>query len=332
MKGKRNLLIILLIVILVAVVTVGAVLAFRPKEKNNPSELTTLSTTLTTATVKPTSSPSTNPATTSVTSLSTSTATTVKPSPSPTTAPATTLVTPPPSVTPTTTQPTTTPPPPPTIDFSKWIIESYNPMSDEYYSQPSWDISATKDNVVQNANCQPSLFYSNFPVMNNKVHVKIKPLTTPELDDDYIGFALGIQPGDAKNNQAGYLLIDWKNSIPGEDLYKDFSGGGPGGLAKVGLALSQVKGIPTPDEFWQHADDTQGSPQGEGLTELARAKILGNTGWSFDHEYDFSFEFTKSSLKVYVDGVLEISVTGNFSDGRLAFYNFSQAGVVYSAS
>jgi len=32
-----------------------------------------------------------------------------------------------------------------------------------------------------------------------------------------------------------------------------------------------------------------------------------------------------------LDGVLQIDITGNFPDGRLAFYNFSQENVVYSA-
>jgi uncharacterized repeat protein (TIGR01451 family) len=47
-------------------------------------------------------------------------------------------------------------------------------------------------------------------------------------------------------------------------------------------------------------------------------------------EYTFKFEFTESSLEVYVNDVLEIDIVGTFNNGRLAFYNFSQAGVTYS--
>jgi hypothetical protein len=65
---------------------------------------------------------------------------------------------------------------------------------------------------------------------------------------------------------------------------------------------------------------------------LARAKTYGTAGWSFDREYDFSFEFTPGSLKVYIDGVLELTATGSFIDGRLAFYDFSQAVVNFGAS
>jgi hypothetical protein len=223
--------------------------------------------------------------------------------------------------------------PSPLIDFTKWTAEPYAAMTDEDYSQPWWDLSTDKKSITESRNCQPSLFYSDFTAMNTSLHLKIKPTTTSEPDDDYFGFALGIQPKDTSNHQANYLLIDWKNSIPEENLYKDFVEPGPGGSAEVGLALSHVTGVPTPDEFWQHADfDLQGSPQGEGLTELVRATSLGNIGWNFDHEYDFNFEFSETGLKVYVDGNLEMTTIGNFNNGKMAFYNFSQAGVSYRVS
>jgi hypothetical protein len=47
-------------------------------------------------------------------------------------------------------------------------------------------------------------------------------------------------------------------------------------------------------------------------------------------EYTFTFEFSSTSLKVWVDDNIEIDITGSFSDGRVAFYNFSQAEVTYS--
>jgi hypothetical protein len=219
------------------------------------------------------------------------------------------------------------------IDFSKWTEEAYASMTDEYYSSASWILSSDKKSVVETQNSQPALFFSDFQAMNSSIHLKIKPMMTSEPDDDYFGFAIGFQLKDTDNHQADYLLIDWKNSIPGENLYKDFVSPGDGGSAKVGLALSRVQGVPTPDEFWQHVDqDLAVSPIGEGLTELARGKNTGNSGWVFDQSYDFSFEFNQTSLKVYVDDVLEIQVTGNFSDGRVAFYGSSQAGVIYSAS
>jgi hypothetical protein len=220
-------------------------------------------------------------------------------------------------------------------NLEQWTAQAYAQLFDEDYYLPSWILSADKSSVRESQNCQPSLFYSDFLAMNSSIHVKIKPLSQPEPDDDYIGFALGLQPGDTANHEADYLLIDWKSNLPAESLYKDFGGPscGPGGWAKEGMAVSRVQGIPTADEFWQHTDqDVTCSPKGEGVTELARAAHLGNIGYVFDHEYDFSFEFNQTSLKVYVDGGPEINIEGNFTDGSLAFYNFSQAGVTYSIS
>lgn len=58
---------------------------------------------------------------------------------------------------------------------------------------------------------------------------------------------------------------------------------------------------------------------------------LGDTGWADNRAYKFAFEYGATSLKVYVDGNLEIDITGDFSNGRLAFYNFSQAPVDYNS-
>lgn len=207
-------------------------------------------------------------------------------------------------------------------------------MTEEYYGPASWSVSSDSSSVMEIQNCQPAFFYSDFTSMRRSIHVKIKALQDPEPDDDYIGFALGISPGDTKNHGADFLLVNWKASIAGESLLKDFvSSCGPGGLAKVGLALSEVKGIPNADEFWQHTDqDVACSPKGEGLFELARGTKLGDQGWEFNKEYDFTFEFTETSLKIYVDKNLEMEVKGTLRDGRLAFFNFSEADVIYSIS
>jgi len=58
---------------------------------------------------------------------------------------------------------------------------------------------------------------------------------------------------------------------------------------------------------------------------------LGSTGWVTNQEYEFTFDFGPNDLEVYVNGSLELDIAGIFTDGRLGFYNFSQAGVTYSA-
>jgi hypothetical protein len=276
--------------------------------------------------------PTTLPATSfAITTPATTTAATAPPSSTATlpaiTVPPTTITIPASTAQPTSsTIPTSTAPPYVTIDLNKWHVESYPTMPDEYYYPAAWQVSPDQKSVVELSNSQPSFYYSDFNCMNSTVHIKINPRSMPELDDDYFGFALGFLPGDTANHQAEFLLIDWKNSIPGENLYKDFQSPGAGGSAKVGLSISRVKGTPTPDQYWQHALGSNG----EGLTELARGTDYGSKGWAFDKEYDFSFVFTASSLKVYVDGALEMSIVGSFKDGRLALYEFSQEGVVFT--
>jgi hypothetical protein len=232
---------------------------------------------------------------------------------------------------------TSTPSPTPTLmpiskNLSSWTAEAYDPLIDEYYGPASWSLSGDGESVNEVQNCQPAFFYSDFTALNRSIDIKIKPLLAAEPDDDYIGFALGFLPGDTKNHNADFLLVDWKASITGESLNKDFiSSCSPGGTAKVGLAVSRVKGIPNTDEFWQHIDQEAAcSPTGEGLYELARGTSLGNQGWEFNREYNITFEFSKTSLKIYVNNNLEVAINGNFKDGRLAFFNFSQAEVVYS--
>lgn len=211
------------------------------------------------------------------------------------------------------------------VDLSTWTAESYS--SESFVDPSEWVLEPGNLNVSQVNNGEATFFISDFDAFGSVVQGKIEVL--PTGDDDYIGFALGILPGDPINTNANYLLVDWK----GGNQTFDFPAPSctPGHTAAAGLAVSRVTGIPTSDEIWGHTDDNAScSPSGQGLTELQRALTLGNTAWVSNREYTFSFEFTASSLKVFVDGVLEIDLNGAFNNGRLAFYNFSQDVVRYS--
>jgi len=198
------------------------------------------------------------------------------------------------------------------VDLNFWTEESFGANQ--------WDVSNDGLTVVQNANGNPTFFFGPFDSFATQFSVNIKPGTISSgnfNDDDYIGFALGFQPGDVTNPDADYLLIDWKQGTQfafGTQAFK-------------GLAVSRVTGIPTNGEFWAHDDST---PNGGKLVELARGINLGDVGWVDEQEYVFTFVFTSTSLQVFVDGVLEIDIEGNFSNGRTAFYNFSQDPVTYS--
>jgi|YNPBryunderm2012_1023409.scaffolds.fasta_scaffold17322_2 hypothetical protein len=209
------------------------------------------------------------------------------------------------------------------VDLRPWTAESYPAVAG--FGAGNWVVSPDGYSVRQTVNGQPTLFYSDFNVMGSRVTGVIR--VDPNWDDDYFGIALGFQPGDTTNPNADYILIDWKRF----NQYYDFGfpSTTPGTTAYAGLAVSRVYGIPTADEFWGHTDFT--SHPGGGLVELARGMTLGNVGWQYLRDYYFDFIYLPNRLQLYVDGVLQIDITGNFPDGRLAFYNFSQANVVYSA-
>jgi hypothetical protein len=202
------------------------------------------------------------------------------------------------------------------VDLSTWSVEEYSAGSG------NWTVAGDKASVTQSINNDPTFFISDFNSQGSEFKGSIKVNTTS--DDDYLGFALGINSGDAStpNPAADYLLIDWKQGD------QEFNFDGTSTLGKAGLAVSRVTGAPNRDEFWGHTDvvsDGSGAVQ-----ELQRATNLGSTGWSDLTSYEFTFDFGPNNLNVYVDSVLELSILGSFDDGRFGFYNFSLADVTYS--
>jgi hypothetical protein len=211
------------------------------------------------------------------------------------------------------------------IDLNTWTAESYPAVSG--FGAGVWNVTADGSSVTQTVNGQPTFFYSDFNAFGTKTTGTIR-VASSDTDDDYIGFALGFNPDDSTDGSASYLLIDWKRGTQ----FFDFGtpSASPGGTAPLGLAVSLVTGIPDADEFWQHAN-LAGTAVGSGLNELARGTTLGSTGWAFNTDYAFTFDFGPNNLQVFVNGNKEFDLSGNFTDGRMAFYNFSQAAVTYSA-
>lgn len=214
------------------------------------------------------------------------------------------------------------------IDLRPWTEESYSAVAG--FPAGQWLVNTDGSSTFQIYNGQPTLFVSDF--QTGRLVIVGRMRVEPGWDDDFIGFMLGYLPGDNTNASADYLLVDWKK---GTQFY-DFSSPSdtPGGIAKSGLAVSRVRGIPSADEFWSHMDfDHPASPPGQGVQELARAHTLGETGWQYSRDYAFRFEFGEVGLRVFVDGKLELEVSGDFSglaNRRFTFYNFSQESVRYS--
>ncbi len=177
----------------------------------------------------------------------------------------------------------------------------------------NWVLSADRQSVTQTLNGDPVVFYSDYAAFGNRLSGTIT--VNDRGDDDFIGFVLGYNPGDLTSTSASYLLIDWKQTN---------QGGFFGCTSQAGLAISQVSG-PIGDNAgaWCHNS-------ANNVTELARGTTLSDTGWVSGQTYDFDLIYTDSLVEVYVDGALELSLTGSFSDGRFGFYNYSQANVLYA--
>jgi hypothetical protein len=211
------------------------------------------------------------------------------------------------------------------VNLGTWTAESYPAVTG--FGAGVWTVAPGGGSVRQSVNGQPTFFYSDFNAQGTTAKGTIR-VDSGSGDDDFIGFALGFNPGDSSNATANYLLIDWKRGTQFFDFGSPSGSGG--GTATAGLAVSRVTGTPDADEFWQHRN-LAGTPAGSGLSELARAATLGATGWGEATDYEFEFQFGPSNLVVLVNGVEQFNLAGSFGDGRLAFYNFSQASVVYSA-
>lgn len=174
-----------------------------------------------------------------------------------------------------------------------------------------WVLQAGNTAVRQTLNGAPTVFYSDFNSFNRVLRGTVS-VATGTGDDDFIGFVLGFTPGDLTSTTGNFLLIDWRQS-----------GQGTGCQGSAGLAVSQVTaGLSGGDGAWCH--------NAQGVSELQRAATLGNSGWVAGRSYDFEFAYNAIGLTVWVDGIQQLSIAGNFADGRFGFYNNSQKSVTYS--
>jgi hypothetical protein len=212
------------------------------------------------------------------------------------------------------------------VDLNTWTQAFPLPAGD-------WAVAGGGGSVFQSINGLVTVYYSDIPVLGQKLEGKIKVETTG--DDDLVGFVLGFEPGDDTNPNADYLLVDWKQGTQSVN----FGGASctPGSTAPRGLAVSRVSGVPTEDEFWGHTNfNTPAcSDLSSGLQQLQRGATRGSTGWGDNVEYTFEFDYSATNLIVKVNGTVELNInapSGNpFPGGRLGFYNLSQRAVRYTS-
>lgn len=196
------------------------------------------------------------------------------------------------------------------VDLHHWRAEEY-PTGDP---SADWVVAADGLSVRQMINSTPSVFVSPIPSFGVPLEGILRVGSGGAWDDDYIGFVLGFERGDASNPGAEWILVDWKQ--------RDQAGG------LAGLAVSRGWGTPDGGEFWVHTDlPVNGS--GSGIEEVARAATLGRVRWVEDTDYRFRFDYGPNHLRVWVNDVLQFDLAGSFPEGNFAFYNFSQQDVLY---
>ena len=150
------------------------------------------------------------------------------------------------------------------------------------------------------------------------------------IDDDYMGFALGFNPGDQSNPNADWLVIDWKQNNQEQ--------------AQRGMRLSHVQGAPNEFNHHEHSipfrECLSTGPVPSCVTELDEASTLGNVGWRDRQFYNVFITYRPDRLLVLVDGQIEFDVTPEdfpsqflndvFPSGQMGFYTLSQQNVVYA--
>lgn len=210
------------------------------------------------------------------------------------------------------------------VDLSGWIPEEVpGGIAANWVVQNA----PANDAVLQINNSRPSIFFdpTNTTAQGTVLSGKIQVQTSG--DDDYIGFVLGYNSGDAGSTSTNFILIDWKQG--------NQAAGGCFGTGAAGLAISRVAAAGNECSFWGHDSGlVAGTSE---VYEIARADTLGSTGWVDNQIYDFDLVFQSNFIDVFVDSVLEISISAadaglaSFQDGSFGFYNYSQSTVLYSA-
>ena len=161
----------------------------------------------------------------------------------------------------------------------------------------TWNVDAGNTSVYQTTNGNPTFFLSDTNYINTQFDGTFG--VTPGWDDDYIGFVFGY------NNSNDYLLFDWKQADQG--------------AANSGFTLSRITGSNV--NLWDHT--------GADISVLA-SNYTGNNGWVDGVTYNFTLDFTTTSISIDMDNANIFDIAGTFNTGKFGFYNYSQAGVRYT--
>lgn len=194
-------------------------------------------------------------------------------------------------------------------------------------STATWVVSPDNSSGLQTQNtARPTIAVFGEDAMRGTFAVRMTVETTQ--DDDFIGLALGFNPGDQNNPNANYLIVDWKQ------LLQDG--------VQPGLKVAHVRGIPTAADHVAHGIPLRACPNATTscVTQLADARTLGSTGWADNTPYTMRITYQPDRFELVVNGSVEFALKpsdfpgqfpGNvFPAGQLGFYLLSQENVRYT--
>ena len=179
----------------------------------------------------------------------------------------------------------------------------------------NWTVEDGGVSVKQWINSNPTFFVSPNNFINGSIEGSFTVETTS--DDDFIGFVFGYNgPFGVGDTDYDFLLFDWKQAAQS----------GFGYLAPAGFTLSRIKGNylnggAAGQELWGHV--------GPGVEVLGQNTSMG--GWRDNTTYQFKLDYSAEKVKIYINGELIFDVYGNFPEGKIGFYNYSQAEVRYTS-
>jgi Thrombospondin C-terminal region/PEP-CTERM motif len=184
-------------------------------------------------------------------------------------------------------------------------------------SNGTWTVSPDGTTVTQSINGNPTFFVGGPSFIDTVLRGSIR---VTGGDDDFIGFVMGYSSPTGTGNDMNYVLLDWKE--------RDQSASGF--LAREGFAVSRVNGTITDyaPGFWGHTESAS--------FDVLQSNFSSTNGWQPNTTYDFAITYRSDRVTVVLTGgsfgtpTTVLDVTGNFPAGQFGFYNFSQAGVVYS--
>ena len=195
-------------------------------------------------------------------------------------------------------------------------------------STASWTVDASNTTGLQTVNTPaPTVTLFGEDAMRGTYAVRMQ-VTDPNGDDDFIGFALGFDPGEQTATTARYLVVDWKRGLQ--------SGVPPG------FRLANVRGVPSAGTHSNHGipQRTCANADTSCVNQLALGRRFGTTGWTMNQTYTMYVTYRPDLLEIRVDNQLELSVTpadfpgqfpGNvFPAGQMGFYLLSQEQVRYT--